>query len=324
LTIGQAQPGDVWPAQVAASQLVIVGTVVQVSDTSGPVSLVSPDANPSLDRLREARVAVKRVLYGSPTGPLVSVLYLEGKQPNRPWLTLRPGDTDLLFLRLANSAWAPVAPTLSPLPASPDVLPPAADATREAAVAHELEQVILSDDAKTTPDILANAALARAQLPGDADLGQLASPALQDPVRRAAWIAIALADGHVEALRELPPLATRSPAAVDALAPVLAPLVSQVDSASARPYLVALLHASPAMAWAAATALRQLHDPRAIPDLVAALDNPEQAVRYQAVMGLAELVPDVDAGPSWPRFQQNEAEYLQRWKRWWQTQSGSS
>ncbi len=92
----------------------------------------------------------------------------------------------------------------------------------------------------------------------------------------------------------------------------------------ARPQLASLMRSHvPSLALAAAMALRQLGIRAAQPDLIHALDHPNQEVRYQAVMGLAELEPGVGEAPSFPLYQRNEGYYLRLWKRWGQ-QSGIS
>src|SRR5204862_8281099 len=88
---------------------------------------------------------------------------------------------------------------------------------------------------------------------------------------------------------------------------------------AARAYLSALVQSSRAdLARAAALSLRQLHSLDARPDLALGLYHKDQVVRYQCVMGLSELEPTVEPGPSFDLFQKKESYYLNRWKRWWE------
>jgi HEAT repeat protein len=151
---------------------------------------------------------------------------------------------------------------------------------------------------------------------------RLLHTSFENDLRRTAWIFIALAQGKVEALDEIPRLLLSSVGRPDnRLWGFLVQQVSEVRSPAAIPRLTALLHSgNMELARAAITALRMVHHPAAIPHLVAALDSPDFEVRYQAVMGLAELAPEVKAGPSMEIYQRDEAEFISVWKRWWKNQ----
>jgi len=64
-----------------------------------------------------------------------------------------------------------------------------------------------------------------------------------------------------------------------------------------------------------AGALRHMHSTAAIPALLTALENSDSGVRYQGVIGLAELTRE-DEVPSVELFQKNEQRYVSRWKQW--------
>jgi hypothetical protein len=65
--------------------------------------------------------------------------------------------------------------------------------------------------------------------------------------------------------------------------------------------------------------LRQMHSSKGIVSLVAALDDKDQDVRYEAVMGLAELTGQTFGRPAISVFQADEQHYLEHWKAWAQT-----
>lgn len=67
---------------------------------------------------------------------------------------------------------------------------------------------------------------------------------------------------------------------------------------------------------AAAYALRHVGGGGAIAPLSNALNDEDRDVRYQAVMGLAEISGDYQWGPSIDLFQRDEQLYLNHWKQW--------
>jgi HEAT repeat protein len=63
-------------------------------------------------------------------------------------------------------------------------------------------------------------------------------------------------------------------------------------------------------------ALRQMHSSEGIVSLVAALEDIDRDVRYEAVMGLAELTGQNSWRPAISVFQDDEQRYLDHWKAW--------
>jgi len=309
--------------QIADADLIIAATVMKTGEAYGPVSRVSAKADPAPDRLCQAELAVVRRLAGEPAQSTVSVFFLQGKTPARPWAGLVQGETVLMFLRSICSGYAPVDPMAVPLQTLPDIAAPPADASKVAAVAHELEQIILKAETKSQAGLITQAAIARAALQGKADAQRLDTRVLQDPLRRAAWVAIALAEGKIEVLSEVGPLLADSAMdAAETLRVLLIQKVSEVRASAARHQLAALSqNARVDLARASASALRQLHDPLAIPDLIEMLNNADLEVRYQAIMGLAELETSVEAGPSFEVYRLDESAYIQYWKQWWRRDS---
>jgi hypothetical protein len=303
---------------------VLVATVRQVRPCDiGRLADISAEADPAYDQLYAADLSVLRTLVGETTDTPLNLLFLVGQVPSRPWMTFTPGQTVLLFLRaIAKDTYVPVVPTGIALPAWPQRPVSSEVASPPAAVANELEQVILAANPETQADQLVTAAIARTTLHAPLDVSRLATLPLQSPLRRAAWIAIALAEGHIAVLPEVPPLfAQPETSALANLQALIAQQIRTLQTPAARAALRPLLSSNYAeLALAAIVALRQLYDPATLPDLVAALQHRDQAVRYQAVMGLAELEPAIAAGPNFHHYRDHEAVYLQRWQTWWQSQ----
>ncbi|MDX2098927.1 MAG: hypothetical protein SFW36_14215 [Leptolyngbyaceae cyanobacterium bins.59] len=311
--------------EITNADLIVVAQIAKVSDATGQVSLVSKQAQPTYDRLRQAELNAIRVIAGKSNSGSLRVFFLEGKVPSRPWLTLTPGQTVLLFLRSTEQAYIPVIPTGDPIQTLREIEPLRSNATKLQAVAHELEQIILTANPVSASNLIIKATEARVELRTDVNLDLLNTSVLQDPIRRTAWIAVALAENKVEALEELPSLFT-TPASqpIEVLRGIIVQKIGELRVQAALPQLALLLKNQKVdLARAAAIALRQIHDPVIVPDLIPGLDYPDQEVRYQVVMGLAELYPNVEAGPSFDLYRENEAYYIQKWKQWWQQNRGS-
>lgn len=306
--------------EINKADLILVADVSKVRDASEPVSLVNPRAQPAHDHLRVAELAVIRILAGKlKAGPL-HVYFLTGKNPSRQWKPLLAGQTLLLFLRSVPGGYVRVTPTRRPIQTLSGISLALAGASRARAVAHELEQIVLLADADTETHLIIEGCTARTTLQGDVDILQLGTPALRNPIRRAAWIAIALADGKAEALDDVESLVLDPPPlAGEALWRLAVQKVSELTIPAARHQLTMLLQ-SPAVVLvrAAAEALRHLYDRATIPALVRMLNHPDQEARYHALMGLAELEPDVGEAPSFERFRADEAPFIERWKQWWE------
>ena len=225
----------------------------------------------------------------------------------------------MLFLHAVGDAYRPVVPEGNLLRTLPDIAPLPYAETRAKAVAYELEQIILRADPISEAELIVEASTARVEVQGDVDLCLLDTPTLQVPVRRLAWVAVALADGKAEVLSEVAALCTEPASfSVGALQSLVLQQVRKTHNPAAYLQLAALSRSvSPQLAYAAIVALRQLHNPITFPDLIAALEYPEQQIRYQAVMGLAELVPDEGVEPAFRQYREHESRYLEYWKQWW-------
>jgi hypothetical protein len=68
--------------------------------------------------------------------------------------------------------------------------------------------------------------------------------------------------------------------------------------------------------WGAVSALRQMRVMEAVEGLVIALGDTNRDVRYEGVIGLAELTGQNDWAPDTESFASNEQKYLDHWKEW--------
>jgi hypothetical protein len=305
--------------ELEAAACIVAGTVTGVSDANESVSLVSAEARPGQDQLCKAEIAVIRAIAGERPDDLLTVFFLRGTTPGRSWKELAAGQTVLLFLRPVAGGYVPVASSDNPIQTLPGIDDPPPSLGKTHAVAHELEQIVLQADPALNLEMIVNATMARAQVDAIVDLGLLETDRLRNSVRRLAWIAIALGQRQFDALKYLPALIEdKALLHAPALERTLIQGVTMQVSPAARPYLAALIQSSnPDIAVAAAMALRQLHSSEALADLALGLSHADVRVRYQSVMGLSELEPTIEAGPSFDLFQESESYYLNRWKQWW-------
>jgi HEAT repeat protein len=69
-------------------------------------------------------------------------------------------------------------------------------------------------------------------------------------------------------------------------------------------------------------AAERIHSPKAVPWLVERLDDPVEDVRYHAVLALCEMEGKGPGG--WGAaidvYDQNESQYISKWKQWWETE----
>jgi hypothetical protein len=193
-------------AELARADLIVAGTVTRVEDANAALSIVSAAADAQYDQLRQAEVTVLRVLKGKPAMQPLRVFFLQGQVPSRQWTELMPRQTALLFLRATQNGYAPVSPTLPALFAEPDLTLAPPGSSLAQALARELEQVISSMDPHANLMAFVQATEVRSQLQIGVDLAMLDTPAFQDPARRAAWVAIALAEGQDAARQYVEPL----------------------------------------------------------------------------------------------------------------------
>jgi hypothetical protein len=93
---------------------------------------------------------------------------------------------------------------------------------------------------------------------------------------------------------------------------------NKITNSHAIPLLRQLLHsANDAGRVAAAQALWHIAAPAAVPSLAAALEDPDEAVRFYAVRGCADIAKELGWGrPGESEFQEHEQQYLDHWKTW--------
>lgn len=124
--------------------------------------------------------------------------------------------------------------------------------------------------------------------------------------------------GDTSVLPAVKEIALSSPEATDNdLMPAIGTALRYVHDSKAIPILKDLLQAP--NVWVrrgAAAALRNTHSQKAIPPLSKALYDSDREVRYYAAVGLGETTGQNEWTPSIANFTQNEKKFLEHWRDW--------
>jgi hypothetical protein len=139
-----------------------------------------------------------------------------------------------------------------------------------------------------------------------------------DPVVRMQSLTALVSRDDPGALETAEPILLHPPARIEQyLLDNLSAALEGIKDPKAIPILQRLLSASSSRTRVAAVAaLRQMHTSDAIEALVIALGDANREVRYEAVIGLAELTGQNQWAPAVDKFAQNEQRYLDHWKEW--------
>lgn len=305
------------PALVDQSSLVLLGTVVAVSDSGAGVLRWADSEEPV--ELWQAQVEVEAVFKGQlpRPGAVAEIMFFTSE--SIAWPQVHARDHGVFLVASDGGVLEPFFPFLPTRPGAPLPPPdrPALDGVRQQLVASLLPDTleptltscvegVLGLGAREAADrLVALAASDDPQVAGDGLWGLLgfqdarAFPAaadflLQDPpgtVRQ--WIGLLVAVGGLT-----------DPALAGDVLPLLAGSNVQVRQA-------------------ALSALRTMHLPEMAPVLATALStDPELANRYIAMMGVHEITAKSgpDWAPSWPIFLESPSIYLDRWMNWWETE----
>jgi hypothetical protein len=98
---------------------------------------------------------------------------------------------------------------------------------------------------------------------------------------------------------------------------LLSVITNEVKNPDASPVLARLLHSDDAgTRRAGAEALWHSASPSAVPELLKALLDQDERVRFYAVRALADLNDEPKWGPSFAEFQERQQQYLSHWQDW--------
>lgn len=279
------------------ADLIIIGRVNSISNTGRAT----------------ATLGIDKVIKGEADGRTVDFEFF----PNRPssWVRIQPDVFGMFFLKWneAGAGYRILDPTY------PAVIAPAnAVLSKEGGLERTVNvvgQVLLTsraDDRRVAVSVLRGALTDRAtEL-----LRQGARD--RDSVVRMQSVSALLNRNDIETLAIaertlLNPPAGTEPYLLDNISAAL----EGIKDPRAIPALQRLLQSSNSRTrHSAVSALRQMHVNEAVEGLVIALGDNTRDVRYEGVIGLAELTGQNQWAPDTESFASNEQKYLNHWKEW--------
>lgn len=324
------------PDLVAASDLIVVGRV---------------DASARHDQATASQsfsITVDRVLKG-PATPMARRLGVRLDLSQRGALGVAGRQYGIFFLRGAArggvyGAASPFSPVIvaSPAPqAGPPTSPNAlVNVARELARVLEtpaatlidpvtgVQDLVVADAAFQAQHVYYEAAVALGTIPYEAAGAALRAAAASDAMPGRLWAIRCLllsigksAEREDAVLRHLqavaPAMLQPGPDIAFSVSMLAPAMEGRLRSAKAAPLLARLLGSSEVtVRRSAASALSDIRSPAASAALAqTALNDPDQDVRYYAVLGLAEASGSGDV-PTMDGFKQTEADYLTHWRGW--------
>lgn len=300
---------------IAASDLIVIGEVQQIRETSPKEAYRVGNATVEASRF-VARLAVDHVLKGDKALTSVDCTYLIPHTKTFAGVRgLEERSYRLVFLKRDSSGWAMASSAYPSLPAVSINTPPSTGVSQSvayaltavvdsSAVSLDQKQVALEALA-TVAGIELRALLRGALMASDADLRLSAAATL---MRAGDAYGLAVAEKF---------LLARDPGASKAVMAQAAAAVAETGgNVNALPALSRLLEAPDTRTrQSAAIALRAARSETAVPALLLALNDEDLEVQYSAVMGLAELTGDWAHAPAFDVFRRTPAVFVDYWKR---------
>jgi len=292
------------------ASLIVVGRVSELSIV-GKIS-PAPGGKP---QLCFATVQSDRVLKGSLTQPTLALKFTTPPSVATVGKGIAPSLYAMFFLSEESPHEYVLADAGFPSVVATKGAPPSQGHALERVV-NELAYVLVSPDSPPSDQLEAVTAV-----------GSVDSPAANAALHRALESKDLIVKGQAEAallrhndisvLKAVENILLRPPADFpDALVGRLASAIQfGVRDPKAVPALTHLLSVpDPRVRRAAAHALRETHAVAAIGPLSTALNDSDQMVRYDAVVGLAEITGDLTHAPSVDTFKRDENKYLTYWR----------
>lgn len=302
------------PSVVEQSDVVVVGTVRSAQD-AGPTS-VGYGGKSLAAHLIRSEMEVDGVLKGDVDGRKLSFQFVMTDQPVG-YATVTAPSYRIVFLRKGNAGWSFASPYHASLPAVPGTQ---AGEVRDplASVAIQLGAVVESTESSSDEKQMALFALSTIHMPQATKMIQEGLK-LQDPVLRLG------AAGFLLQRNNLSGLSLAESALVNAAGEIpkyvlhnLAFSISEgVRDENAVPSLTRLLGAQETETRrAAVAALSHSGSSAALEPLALALNDADLQVRYNAVVGLANMTGQPDWRANMDLFQSEEDKYLGHWRDW--------
>lgn len=306
---------------VRNSDVIAVGQVTKVSD-EGEASAQTQEQNSQCGPVHQvvASLRLDRVLSGQTNGSDISVRFLVPESQNGGATSggIEVGKRGVFFLSMNSTpeGYSFADPYYPMVVAAADAPPVGAGSTLFDQVVAEVTHVLISPGASQSERVEAIRALEFVKTRTAIIALRRAAKDSNTMLRLHAMAALlrhndtTMLDEVVDTLLNPPPDVPKN--LVDGLGYSIR---AGIKDPQAVPALVRLLESPEAeKRRIAITTLGQTRSQAATASLTKALDDPDQEVRYNAVVGLAQVTGETDGMPSLEFFKQNEQRYLTHWR----------
>lgn len=299
------------PSLAAASDLIVVGKVESTRD--GGATSIDFGGNAVAARLVLCVIEVDNILKGTVEGRTISLRYVLPSEPIG-YASVVPG-YQMLFLKKSDLTYLLASPYHASLPAVPDSGVGQGDLLSK--IAECLGSVLRASATSHAQKQTALYALSTVHTLGSTDLLRQ-SLQQRDPTLRLNAAGFLLLRDDLTGMSDAEKAILQPEGLPGNLIHNLNYAIAEgVKDKNAVPALNRLARVQELETRrAAAAGLRHVGSKSAIPSLVHLLDDNDQQVRHEAIMGLAEITGDLDWGPNLDLFQSQEQTYLKHWHDW--------
>lgn len=297
-----------------SSELIVVAQVTR-TDSAGVSSVEVGNSYVKANVMR-ADLNILTVLKGALSEKKISVSYLVPEYP-LGYRTLGPSVVNVLFLKSEGvGSYQFTNPYYPSLPAKSDVSLPESDVLGR--ILAEEQAVLISPRSQITDRLQAADAIGSVSDSRAINVLVLALSDSSATVRLEAASKLAEndnAEGAAVACRAL--LIPPGGAPDYILHNLRVGIRDGVKDQAVVPCLTQLLHSKQNDdRIAAASALRHTASPSAVSALVGALDDPDEQVRFEAVVGIADFAGQSQWRPNLIQFHDDSAKFVSHWKAW--------
>jgi len=312
------------PALMSQSAMVLTGDVVSVEEV--PITPVGSTKDYAPSRVFVAAVAINRIYKGQSDVRSIRIVY-ENPRGKSCFVSdcekISPGEYYLFFLEKIGTEYRLLNPQYGKFPLSR--LHAATQVMGLAGIEADLVAGLNENDPKrlvTTVELFGSLGHVSSTEPLRAALahgGGKSSPITQGAIyvslfRLGDYSRLSESGAFIETTTHDPQ--------VSLLQQQLCAQIAAIRELQTSPTLITFSRSSTdQLRESAVHALREMSATDAIPTFVAALDDPLQPVRYDAVLALATLEKNWDLAPSLQLFSENEIKYITAWKNWWLKQA---
>lgn len=304
------------PQLISSSDAVVLAeaSTPEISQTSTRLTIAGQTF---LAKSYSTNLRVKAVLKGScPDDILVSYLLPVAFVG---YIPIQPGFR-IVFLRHDANGYEPANPYFPDFPASRTDMPSQGESDSEVALlVYQELSAVMSSEFSSAADKFQVLQISFAIPPNDTFTASLndAKKTVQNGRLKDDIEENLLIRGDFSGLTSVVNSLLTNTVSSDGKYDLLYAIGNRITSSKAEPSIELLLFSSDAqLRTAGAEALWHIADQKSKHVLIRGLSDPNRDVRYYSVRGLADITGQNLWGPSIPAFQDDEALYLNHWKKW--------